>query len=218
MIRAFLFRLLRIWDSIRKDGVSSFLRERIWINRRAVIIEKDLREANKGIGFLQKLNSQIEELTKHTLNSKQYQFAAKNRYLRALQYLHQGYGGHVLVRGNQIIGDVWHSATVPGNTLAVHPDIRRFGIESSKDYAYSFDQFVVPTERGHNVSAALLTGQADALRDKGYSKVLGYYWADNLPAVWNARVMNKFKELRVLRVYRFVFLEKKFLSRVIPKT
>ena len=218
MIRALIIRLLRIWDSIKTDGMVFFLHERIWINRKAVIIEKDLCGINKSKSFLQNSNMRFDEITKDKMNDKRYQFAVKNRYLKALQYLNEGYCGHVLVKGNVVIGDVWHSATIKGGKLSVHPDIQRFGIESSKDYAYSFDQFVVPTERGNKVAAALLDGQVHSLNDKGYSKVLGYYWADNLPAVWNARVMNKFKELRTLRVYRFIFWEKKSESKPTPES
>ena len=212
MILTVITRLLPVWESIRADGLASFLRERIWINRRAVIAEKDLLEGNGRKTFLFRSNLKFEEITQDKITSNNYQFPIKTRYLKALYYLKKGYAGHVLVKGNEVIGDIWHSATSEGDNLPVHPDVLRFGIGSSSGCAYSFDQFVVPAERGNKVAAALLSGQAYFLREKGYLKVRGYYWADNIPAVWNTRVMNRFKEVKILRFYRFIVLEKKFIS------
>ena len=200
MIRTIIMRLVQIWDFLKTDGFASFLRHNIYMNRKAILIEKNLLEVNDGKRFLRQPNIKFEEITTDTFNNKNYQFPVKNRYLKALHYLKKGYGGHAIVKGSEVIGDIWYSATSKSDQVSVHPDIRRFGIKSSEDYAYSFDQFVVPTERGNNVAAALLNGQTYSLREKGYLKVCAYYWADNIPAVWNTRVMNKFKELKTLRV------------------
>ena len=82
------------------------------------------------------------------------------------------------------------------------------GIKWSHDCVYSFDIFVVPAERGNNLSASLQNSAMYSLRDKGYLKAYGYYWADNIPAVWNTRVINKWRELKTLRLNRFLFLKK----------
>jgi hypothetical protein len=198
-------RLIQIWESLKAEGLASSLHKGIYIKRKAIIIEKNLLEVNDSKRFLQHSNIKFEEITEDTINSKYYIFPIKNRYYKALHYLKKGYGGHVIVKGNEVIGDIWHSATSKGDKLLVHSDVYRFRIESSNDFVYSFDQFVVPTERGNKVAAALLNGQLYSLREKGFLKVVAYYWADNLPAVWNTRVINKFKELKTLSVYGLWF-------------
>ena len=41
------------------------------------------------------------------------------------------------------------------------------------------------------------------LHKKGYAKAYAYYWADNIPAVWNTRVINGWKEVKEIPVSRF---------------
>ena len=208
MIRAILMRLVQIFEFLKNEDLGSFVREVIYINRKAILIEKNLFKVNHIKKFLQQSNIKFEEVTEDTFNDKNYKFAFKNRYLKAVHYLKKGYGGHVILKGDEVIGDIWYSATSKYDKASVHPDVHRFGIKPSEDNVYSFDQFVVPTERGNSVAAALVNFQLCSLREKGYSKVYGYYWADNFPAVWNNRVMNKYKEIRTLRVNGCWFFKK----------
>jgi hypothetical protein len=52
-----------------------------------------------------------------------------------------------------------------------------------------------------------------SLHEKGYKKAYAYYWADNIPAVWNTRVINKWKELRSVTVRRFLLWKKLTMSK-----
>jgi hypothetical protein len=208
MIRTIIMRLIQIYEHIRSEGITSFLNKGIYINRKAVLIEKDLFDVNVNKNFLLNSNLKFIEISFDTINSGNYRFPIKNRSFKALYYLKKGYGGHAIVKGNEVIGDIWHSATTKCDTLSVHPDVFIFKIKSSDKYIYSFDQFVAPNERGNKVAAALLNGQINSLREKGFSKIVAYYWADNLPAIWNTRVINKFKELKTLRVFGLWFFKK----------
>ena len=207
MINLVVMRVIQIYEFIRSNGWSSFLREIVYINRKAIVVEKKLLEVNNSTDFLQRSNIKFIEITPETFANDNYQYLFKNRYLKALHYLKKGFGGHAIVRGNKIIGDIWYFASNKSGHVPDHPDIHWLGIKWSQDYVYSFDIFVVPDERGDNLSAALLNSAMYSLRDKGYLKAYGYYWADNIPAVWNSRVINKWKELNTLRVNRFLFFK-----------
>ena len=123
MIRPIIMRLVQIWDFIKTDGFASFLRNSIYINRKAILIEKNLLEVNDSKRFLRQSNIKFEEITADTFNNKNYQFSVKNRYLKALHYLKKGYSGYAIVKGNDVIGDIWYSATRKSDQVSVHPDI-----------------------------------------------------------------------------------------------
>jgi hypothetical protein len=200
MIRVVFMRLVQILDFLKTNDLSSFIREVVYLNRKAILIEKNLVEVNNKWIKLQKSNLMFEEINTDTFFEKNYRFPVKNRYFKALYYLKKRYGGHVIVKGNEVIGDIWYSATKKNNKVSVHPDVKRFGFKSAKDHAYSFDQFVVPAQRGKGVADALANYQLWSLREKGYLKAYGYYWADNIPAIWNNKVMNKYVEVKTMRV------------------
>jgi hypothetical protein len=61
----------------------------------------------------------------------------------------------------------------------------------------------VPSERGKNLSAALQSSSMYALHQKGYKKAIAYYWVDNIPAAWNTRVINRWKEMKAIAASRF---------------
>ena len=200
MISVIFMRLVQVLDFLKTNDLASFVREVIYLNRKAILIEKNLVEVNNTWIKLQKSNIMFEEINTDTFSEKKYRFPVKNRYFKALHYLKKGYVGHAIVKGDEVIGDIWYSATRKNDKVSVHPDVKRFGFESAEDHAYSFDQFVVPTERGNVVAAALVNYQLCSLREKGYLKACGYYWADNIPAIWNNRVMNKYIEIKTMRV------------------
>ena len=208
MINLLIMRVIQILEFIRSNSWSSFLREVVYINRKAIVVEKDLHEVNDSTDFLQRSNIQFIEITPETYANNNYQYLFKNRYLKALHYLKKGFGGHAIVRGNKIIGDIWYFASNKSEHLPDHPDIHWLGIKWSQDYVYCFDIFIVPDERGNNLAAPFQNSAMYSLRNKGYLKAYAYYWADNIPAVWITRVINKWKELKTLRVNRFLFLKK----------
>jgi len=208
MINLLKMRVTQIYEFIRSNGWSPFLQEVIYVNRKAILVEKELPEVNDSTDFLQRSNVKFIEITPETFANNNYQYPFKNRYLKAVHYLGKGYRGHAIVRENKIIGDIWYFASGKSEHVSDHPDIKWLGIKWSQDYIYSFDIFVVPDERGNNLAATLQNSAMYSLRDKGYLKAYAYYWADNIPAIWNTRVINKWRELETLRLNRFLFLRK----------
>ena len=87
------------------------------------------------------------------------------------------------MKGGGIIGDIWYFA--PDRSQGDHPDLKWLDIQLSSNDIYSFDIFLILPERGNNFSALLQNNAMHALYKKGYENAFAFYWADNIPAVWN---------------------------------
>ena len=152
MIRVIFMHLVQVLDFFKTNDLPSFIREVIYFNRKIILIEKNLVEANNKWIKLQQSNISFEEINSEKFFEKNYRYAIRNRYLKAFHYLKRGYVGHAIVKGEEVIADIWYSATTKSDKVSVHPDVKRFGFESAEDHAYSFDQFVLPNERGKGVA------------------------------------------------------------------
>lgn len=205
-IEVLRMRLAQITDLVRSNGWSFFLHELVFLNRTAIVVEKDLSEIVERPEALASAGLKVIELNKTTLTGGAYQFSLPSRQLKALHYLRQGYSGIAMVRGNVIVGDTWYWVSHSTNdSRDLYPDLRRFGFKTWKeDHVYTFDIFVDPAERKGGVSAAFQNSAMAILRAKGYTRGFGFYWADNVLAHWCTRVTNKWTKLRAVRVSRFL--------------
>jgi len=210
MLNVLRMRLTQIADLVRSNGWSFFLREIFFLNRTAIVVEKDLLALTERAEPLAAAKLKLVEIDKEMLRSGVYRFAVGNRYLKALNYLKHGYGGHALVRDNLVIGDTWYFVSeATDDPRVLHEDLRRYGFTRwKKSDIYTFDIFVAPTERKGGISAAFQNSAMLDLRSKGYTKAYGFYWADNLQAQWCTRVTNKWKELRAFSVSRFLIFKR----------
>jgi len=207
MIHTVKMRIIQVYEFIRSNGWLSFLREVIYINRKAIVVEKNLHEVNDSVDLLQRSDVSFIEITSETFTNNNYRYLLKNRYLKALHYLKKGYIGYAIVRENKIIGDIWHFTSKRGAHLSYHPDIYWLGIKYTENDVYSFDMYIIPDERGNNLSIFLQKEALSSLYRKGYTRAYGFYWADNIPALWVNRTL-KWKELKILRLNRFLFFKK----------
>jgi len=203
-------RITQVADVVRSSGWRSLLKEVFFLERTAIVVEKDLSELTERSKPLASANLKLLEIDKDMLASGIYRFAVNSRYLKALNYLKQGCGGYALARDNVVVGDTWHYvAEDTDDPRGLHEDLRRFGFSCwSKDYVYTFDIFVASAERKGGISAAFQNSAMLALRSKGYTKAYGFYWADNIPAQWCTRVTNKWKEVRAFSVSRFLMFKR----------
>jgi hypothetical protein len=207
MIDVIRMRSVQIYEFLRTNGWSSFFREVVYRRRKAIVVKKTLCETRDRTEELRQRNVEFVEIDQESLVHKKYQYRFKNRYLKALHYLGKGYGGHAIVKEGEIIGDIWYFA--PDKSPDGHRDPQWLDIQLSNRDIYSFDIFLIPAERGNNFSALLQNNAMHALCKKGYENAFAFYWADNIPAVWNTRVINKWKELKTLRMNRFLFFRKR---------
>jgi GNAT superfamily N-acetyltransferase len=203
-------RLAQMSELVRSNGWGSLMKELVFLNRTAIVVEKDLSDVKERSAPLQSSELKLVEIDNQMLSSGRYRFAVKNRYLKALNHLKHGYGGLAIARNDVVVGDTWHytsEATNDPNRL--HVDLRRFGFKTwLKNYVYTFDIFVAPGERKDGVSAAFQNNAMLWLRSRGYTKAFGFYWADNLPAHWCTRVTNKWKKIRSVSISRFLMFTK----------
>lgn len=209
MIDKIMMRLLHVYEHIMINGLVSFFRETIYLNRTAILVEKNLSDIEERPGPIANAGLKLIEIDADTLLSGGCRFAVNHRRLKALHYVKQGFRGHAITRDNLIIGEIWYYASeTTTDSSELHSDLKWLGFKNwSKDYVYSFDIFVCPTERQNGVSAALQNNAMVSIRSKGFSKAYAYYWGDNIPAVWNTRVINKWKELDMFCVSRFLLFK-----------
>jgi len=196
-------RAVQIYEFIRSNGWNAFFKEVIYWNRKATVVEKDISEAKFREEIFRDANVEFVELHPETFSKCKFVYVFKNRYLKAMHYFGRGYGCHALLRGNEVIGDIWYYAPRESNGLSDHADLHWLGITLGLDSVYSFDIYFVPAERGKNLPAALQSSAMYALHQKGYKKAIAYYWNDNIPAVWNTRVINRWKEVKAIAASRF---------------
>jgi GNAT superfamily N-acetyltransferase len=207
-------RLAQISELASSSGWMSVVREMIFFNRIAIVVEKDLSEIVEHPELLQALKMTVVEIDTEMLSSGNYHFAVRSRHLKAHHYLEVGYGGFALVREQKVIGDTWYvPSRATDNARLLHKDLGTFGFTSwLANHVYTFDIFVAPEARKGKIAPAFQNAAMLLLRAKGYTKAFGFYWADNIPAHWCTRVTNKWKKLRSLRVSRLILLQ-----RALPK-
>lgn len=207
MLNLVLMRFLQVHEIILCNGWCSLFHEIIYKNRALIIVEKELKDVGKTLEFLIRSKTEFIEITPDTLKKVCGLYHCRNRHYKALHYLKKGYGGHAIIRKGQVIGDIWHYSLRGQNGSKVHPDVQRLGLDLKDDHVYFFDMFVAPEERKNGLSAALQSNAMHLMKEYGYTKAYGFYWADNIPALWTSRVMNRWKEVRRMKMSRFVFLK-----------
>lgn len=199
-----IMRAVQVIDHIKINGFKSSLNGMVHFRRPATIIEKDLSAIFFDSETLIKNGMKFEAITEALVAGTKNIFKFPNRRLKAVCYLKNGYFGHCLIKDDTIVGDIWYYGQKGDGGAPLHHDIKLLRIPWDKSYAYSFDTFLDPDSRG-NVAKALLNNSLYSMAKAGYNKAYGYYWKDNLPAIWNARALNKFKEVGGVSISRLFF-------------
>jgi len=207
MIKVILMRALQSYELINDESWSSFIEKFIYLNKKAILLEKNLQEVSERLNILEKSKVRLIDFTSENL--RKYKFPSKVRYLKARHYLSKGNSGFAIVRGDRIIGDMWYYRSDSSKKVDLHFDVKLLGIKKwEDDFVYTFDIYIPPEERGKNLAAAFQNNAMYALRKKGVLKAYTYFWSDNIPSIWITRVINKWKELETLEMSRFFFFLK----------
>ena len=194
----------QVSEALAEGGARAIFRPRVFRNRLATPVEMDLTTIS---GPLNNDEFQFVELTIDDLQTREWSFAVPSRGLKALRNLKRGFRSFAVLKESIVIGDVWCIAPQKDGSCISHPDLKMLDIRCGTGEAYAFDMFIHSTYRGRNLAVPLQKSLQAALKMEGCQKVYGYYWNDNLPALWMHRML-KFKELPKRRVSRFFFLIK----------
>jgi len=183
------------------DRVYYYLQDRIFLARTSVLVEKDLSSLQPLGDALQRAGVEIVRVT----TDAHCTFHDEARRKKTLRYLRRGYRGVALVMAGVVVGDIWYwSPRLPGGD-SVHPDLKWLPISCGNDDVYGFDLHLCPDNRGKNLANLLQLAALHEMRKDAFKRVFGYYWLDNLPALWVHRTL-RFKEVRRVAVTRLFFI------------
>ncbi len=208
-----MFESIKVtWHQAREafagEGLRGIIRPRFFWKRKATPVEMDLATIPPvSPDLFREACCSLDELEMDDLRAGKWSFLTPSRGYKAFCNLKKGWRGFALHQENQVIGDVW-CVTPRGDGLPVsHPDLRMLGIVCGNREAYAFDMQIAPSFRGKNLAAPLQRSLQAILKAEGCQKVYGYYWDDNLPALWMHRVL-KFRELPKRQASRFLWFTK----------
>lgn len=207
MLQYCKMRLIQVLDTVRHGSIHSLLRETIYLNREAVPVEIELDQLRPVADFARPNDEEVVELTQELLQNRQLAYPLQSRQLKTLTYLKRGYRGYALVKGNKVYGDIWCADSSAGNDGYKHPDELWLGVKCAPEEVYTFDMFVDPANRGGNLAAALQNGALHLLKRQGYTKAYGFFWSDNVPALWVHRTL-RWRELNRVRATRLLLSRK----------
>jgi GNAT superfamily N-acetyltransferase len=189
-------------EKFRTVGLDSVIRELFYYNREAVKVKKNLKDFNLPIALCAGPDSHYIDITSGELELNGLYFRNKSRHLKASLYLKRNYRGFGLVQGSEIVADLWYCSPMFSAEFADHKDLKWLGLTLGSKDVYGFDMFLIPEKRGHNNSVNLMGSWLLRLRDQGVESVFGYYWLDNIPALWVHRVLG-WQELGRVKMSRF---------------
>lgn len=195
----------RIREILAEGNLWNLFHTRMFRNKIATPVEMDLTTLPPQTNITQDIEYKFIELKLPDLQSDKLEFPISSRRLKAMQNLKKGWRSFAVIKDNTVVGDVWCIPFRRELEKYIHPDLKMLGIHLGEGEAYAFDMLIHPTYRGKNLTAPLHKYLQLTLKNEGYKKVYGYYWNDNLPALWMHRML-KFHELQKRRVSLYFFI------------
>ena len=194
-------------EAMAEGGVKDIFRPRVFWNRIATPVVMELSTSKiPTAGQFQNPALQFVEIKMKDMQTGNLPFIIPSRGLKAWRNLKKGFRCFAITEDSQVVGDVWCLTPKKDGSCISHHDLEMLGISCEKEAAYAFDMLIAPAYRGKNLAGPLQRFLQARLSLEGCKKVYGFYWNDNLPALWMHRML-KFKELPKRRVTRFFFLE-----------
>lgn len=191
----------QVRETLREGNARDVFRKRIF-NKVLTPVEMDLSPLLPPESLLQDCDYRFIELDLKELRAGELSFAVPCRHYKALHNLKKGFRGFAVIKDTKVVGDIWRVTPSELGRRVVHTDLNMLGIDCGEDEAYAFDMYIDPESRGKNLAVPLMRFLHSTLKNEGCQKVYGFYWDDNLPAMWVHRVL-EFKELPKRLVRRF---------------
>ena len=196
------------WESLTKGKLLDILQDQLWNRRVAVPVEMDLTKLSSQTDLFKVLeDSYFTELKLENLQVSDWSFTVPSRRYKAIRNLKRGLRGFALIKGSKIVGDMWCIVPTEANKPVRHPDLDMLGIQAKEKEVYAFDMLIDPSFRGRNLAVPIQRSLQLALKAEGYSLAYGFYWQDNIPAMWMHRSL-RFRELPKRWVSRFFFIKR----------
>jgi hypothetical protein len=199
-------RVKRLLKAARLNRAYRHLQEHIFLSRVGVLVEKDLASLQPLGDAVKKAGLEIVRVTADVVapnahGTPRILYQSPKRLEKVLRYMRRGYRGVALARAGVVVGDVWYWSAAFALDNCRHPDLRWLPIVCGRDDVYAFDLALFPDERGKNLANLVQTTALHEIRSDGFQKVFGYYWLENLPALWVHRTL-RWKEVRRVAVSR----------------
>ena len=207
MFKRLYISLIQFFESCRTNGLVATFREIVYINRELILLEKGLSSLEPIIKSLSELNMKFIEISKYNFNEFHLKYPFKNRYLKTVNNINNGYRAFVIMRDNEVLGDMWYATSPNSEQPSGHHDLKWLEVDLGEKGVYSWDLYVVKRERKNSTAMYLLSLALHSLQEKGYSKMLGFHWIGNNPAFFLYRIF-RFKELKRMKASRFLFFKK----------
>jgi ribosomal protein S18 acetylase RimI-like enzyme len=178
---------------LKYNGLKNTLREMVFINRRMIVIEKEIQYSGEGQN---KRDIDCEILT----NSNYKFFENKYNLNNVKYYAKKNCECLIAIQEGKCVGYQWWTKD---NKFK---DLKKIGLELKENEAYLFDLFVFPEYRGSNIPKIIANQTFDYLLDSGTQKIYGFYYGDNLKALWWHRAFLKCKEIKKIVSHRIFFI------------
>lgn len=195
----------QIREALAEGGIRNLIRRRVFWKRTATPAEMDLSTL-PAFKALEGSDYQFIEFTLDDLRTGKWSFMKPSRHLKAPGNLRKGWRGFALVKDATVVGDIWCVTPRAGGHTVSHPDLNILGLRCGEREVYAFDMFIDSAYRGKNLAVPIQRALHSTLKKEGYKKMYGFYWDDNLPALWIHRML-KFTDLPKRKVSRFFFIQ-----------
>lgn len=205
MLTKIKMRFFHILESIKEDGWAYTWNEMVYLKKReAILMQIDLDDLKPLKKSPEQEAIELIAINEDNFTNLDLDYALKNRYLKTVCNLEQGYKAYAITEGNKVLGDLWCAFSENGGS-EVHPDVDWLDMEFGSKDVYGYDMYLAPGTRGKGSLAGLLLGGVlHHLRDQGYHKLHAYVMADKIPALWLHRMLG-FTELDRIEMSRFLF-------------
>ena len=188
-----LYLLKRLVFRLRTDGLRESLKDVVYFNKSIVAIEKTL-ESNP-IDKKHNIDFVIADATN-------YQECQEKSGIKNLAYYcKRGARCLIALQEGRYVGHQWW--TFQNGFI----DLEKLDVKLLDNDAYLFDLFVLPEHRGSAVPKMVAWETYNHLISLGIQRIYGFYFSDNIQALWWHRAVLKAKEIKKIKAHRFFIFE-----------
>jgi len=194
MIKQLLIRFWQVVETWQKSGFRALMRKAFPLGSVIVPARKKLATVMSQADILKKKGFALLEISADNTDDHALIYPLRSRQLKRAANTAKGYRNFVMVRENEVIGDIWFA--LPGTTKhpSVHPDADILGIQIGDKDVYLFDAYITPDQRGKALVAPFILTCLASLKERGFEWAYGFYEQDNTAALWMHRML-KYEEL-----------------------